>query len=138
MQILTLSWPWALFGSKFCIIFSISLLEKLRVFNRFSVVQWRLRGSSILLSKNIPFSNEGIKKFSFFLEICYTFISKEKRWIGEHLFIIDNLRYVGLLVELSISSSIICCCSCYYFKSFYKNCFSLEWDFFFVNQRGSL
>ena len=38
MQILILSWPWALFGSKFCMIISISLLKKFRVSKRFSVV----------------------------------------------------------------------------------------------------
>ena len=51
-----------------------------------------------------------------------------------------QLRYVGLLVELSISSSNVYCCCFYCFDSFYKHCFSLGWYFlfFFVNQGGSL
>ena len=41
-----------------------------------------------------------------------------------------NLRYVGLLVELSIASSNACCCCFYYFDSFCKHCFSLKLDLF--------
>ena len=121
-----------------------------------------MRGISILLSKNIPFSKEGIKKLSFFLKsVTYShFHGKEVEWGASFYYwqtflIMSNMNfltfcieliymlfgnnnlvwnlqlcYVGLLAELSISSSIICCCSCYYFNSFYKNCFSLEWDFF--------
>ena len=40
-----------------------------------------------------------------------------------------QLRYVGLLVELSIPSNNVCCCCFYYFYSFYKHCFFLDQDF---------
>ena len=49
-----------------------------------------------------------------------------------------QLRYVGLLAELSISSSNVYCCCFYCFDSFYKHCFSLGWYFFFCKPRGSL
>ena len=53
-----------------------------------------------------------------------------------------QLRYVGLLVELSIFSSNVYCCCFYSFDSFYQHCFSLGWYiyiyFFFVNRRESL
>ena len=42
-----------------------------------------------------------------------------------------QLHHLGLLVELSISSSNVYCCCFYYFDSFYKHCFSLGWFFFF-------
>ena len=75
MWILILSWPWALFGSKFCIIFSISLLEKCKVFKRFSVVQWRLEGSSLLLlSKEHCFAKKELESSAFFLKsVTYSF-----------------------------------------------------------------
>ena len=46
-----------------------------------------------------------------------------------------QLHHLGLLVELSISSSNVYCCCFYYFDSFYKHCFSLGW-FFFCKPRG--
>ena len=54
-----------------------------------------------------------------------------------------QFRYIGLLVEISVSP--VFYCYFYYFDSFHKHCFSLGWDlllsiffFFFVNQGGSL
>ena len=51
-----------------------------------------------------------------------------------------QFRYVGLLVEVSVSLSIVCYYCFYCFGSFYKHRFSLRQDFlvFFVNQGGSL
>ena len=51
-----------------------------------------------------------------------------------------QFRYVGLLVEVSVSLSIVCYCCFYHCGSFYKHRFSLRRDFlvFFVNQGGSL
>ena len=68
-RILILSWPWALFGSKFYLIFSISLSEKFTVSKGFSVVKWRLRGSSILsLIKEHCFAMKELKSSDFFLK----------------------------------------------------------------------
>ena len=50
-----------------------------------------------------------------------------------------QLRYIGLLAELSISSSNVYCCCFYCFDSFYKHCFSVGFFFFFfffVDQGG--
>ena len=51
-----------------------------------------------------------------------------------------QFRCVGLLVEVSVSLSIVCYYCFYYFGSFYKHRFSLRREFlvFFVNQGGSL
>ena len=65
-------------GFVFCIIFSISLLEKFRVSKSFSVVKWRLRGSSLLLLfKEHCFAKKKLKSLSF----CYskTFLIMPKK-----------------------------------------------------------
>ena len=51
-----------------------------------------------------------------------------------------QFRYAGLLVEVSVSLSIACYYSFYYFDSFYEHCFFswMRFFVFFVNQRGSL
>ena len=49
-----------------------------------------------------------------------------------------QLRYIGLLAELSVSSSNVYCCCFYSFDSFYKHCFSVGFFFFFVDQGESL
>ena len=156
--IMTLTFVW-----KFCIIFSISLLEKFRVSKRFSVVKWSLRGSSILLFiKEHCFSKKKLKSSYFFLKsVTYSFPWKKGGTSGifllfknvfnsaqckllcffvfeliYKLFGNNNLvwklqfRYVGLLVEVSLSLSIVFCYCFYYFDSFYRHCFSLVWDIF--------
>ena len=75
MRILILWWPWAFFRSKFCVIFSKSSLEKFRVSKHFSVVKWRLRGSSLLLLiKEHCFAKKELKSSAFSLKsITYSF-----------------------------------------------------------------
>ena len=75
IRIMILTWPWALFESKFCIIFSISLSEKVRVSKQFSVVKWRLRGSSLLLLiKEHCLAKKELKNSAIFLNsVRYSF-----------------------------------------------------------------
>ena len=68
----------------FCLIFSISLLEKFRVSKRFSVVKWRLRGSSLLLLfKEHCFAKKKLKSLTFFSwNLLHThFRGKEVEWV---------------------------------------------------------
>ena len=82
MRILIFSLPWALFGSNFSIIFSVSLLEKFKVFKCFSVVQWWLIGSSLLLLiKEHCFAKKELKSSAFFWNLLHThFPGKEVEW----------------------------------------------------------
>ena len=75
MRILISSWP---FGSKFCITFSISLLEKFRLFKYFSLVKWRLRGSSLqLLIKEYCLANKELQSSVLFLKsVTYSYLWK--------------------------------------------------------------
>ena len=82
------------FGSKFCIIFSISLLEKFRVSKHFSVVKWRLRGSSLLYQRTL-FRKEGIKSSAFFLKsVTYSFPWKRGGMNGVFFLLLKNLLTV--------------------------------------------
>ena len=67
MRALILAWPFVLFVSKFCIMFSISLLETFRVSKHFSVIQWRLRGASLLsVIKKSCFAKNELKSSTIF------------------------------------------------------------------------
>ena len=116
-KILIFSWPWALFGSKFCIICSLSLLQKFSISKHFLVMWWMLRGISMLLLSlksviySFPWEKNAEWQVPFYYSKTFLIIPSNNKYLRYYCF--------------------------YYLNSFYKHCFPLGWDFF-REPRGSL
>ena len=73
IRILSISWPWALFGSKLFIILDVSTVEKLTVSSSLLVSFSSSFGKSLLLFNRVlkKYCKKSIKKFSFLFKVCY-------------------------------------------------------------------
>ena len=91
IQILNISWPWALIGSKLLIIAEITSVEKLTVSSDSFVSFARLLGKTLLLFNRVYwFAKKSIKKFSFLVKVCYKFIFMKQRKYTRNFFIIQK------------------------------------------------
>ena len=89
IQILIISWPWALFGLRYLIIFKISYVENSTDEIGLHVFLVRTEGSLLFNKKTLPWKKI-IKDFSLFLKVYDETAIVQQRWNAGYLFIIQK------------------------------------------------